>query len=95
MKKWFITFLTEKGFYNSEESDLLLEGAKDKEVHIGLTVEMMIDFIIATPHAKSIKGNFVYMDFKNGDCLDYWKHLTNGMMIASGYDKQYENLKGA
>ncbi len=95
MKKWFITFLTEKGFYNSEESDLLIEGAKDKEIHIGLTVEMMVDFIIGSGYAEPIKKTFVYMDFTNGDCLDYWKHLTNGMMVASGYEKQYENLKGA
>ena len=95
LKNWFITFLTEKGFYSSEESELLLEDAKDKDMMIGLTVEMQVDFIIQSGYGQKVKDTFVKMDFLNGDCLDYWKHLTNGMMVASGYDKQYDNIKGA
>lgn len=94
MKKWFITFLTEKGFYKSEQSDLLLEGAKDKDMMIGLTVEMMIDFICKHPQAGYIKEQYITLDFLNGDCLDLWKHHTNGFMLACGYDKQYNDVKG-
>ncbi len=90
MKNWFITFLTEKGFYRSEDSDLLLEGAVDKDVHIGLTLEMAVDFIVSTPHAQAIKTNFVKLDFANADCLDYWKHITNAFMMEMGYEEQYQ-----
>lgn len=95
LKEWLITFLTEKGYYTSKDSDLLLEGAKDKDMMFGLSVEMMIDFIVKSGYGEKIKHNLVLLGFHNADCLDYWKHLTNGMMKESGYGEQYSDIKYA
>ena len=66
--------------YQSIDSSLLTDEANGKENHIGLTVEFLIEFLDnAKQYQAQVKNTFVLIDFKNGDCMHYWKHLTNGM----------------
>jgi len=78
MKKYLITLIQEKG--KSIDSTIQIDG------HIGLTYEMLIDFIVSMPKFhKEIRKTLVHIDFKNGDVFHYLNHLSNGMVKSLGY----------
>lgn len=79
MKTYLTDLLTEKGIDITE--DMPIDG------HFGLTYEMQIDFIASVPSEiqEQIRRTFVTIDFKNGDVMHYWQHLTNGMLKSCGY----------
>jgi hypothetical protein len=77
MKKYLETLITEKG------RDL--EDCIDLEGHIGLTWQMLIDFIAGCPEYHSeIRKMLVKIDFCNGDVFHYLTHLARGMVAAVG-----------
>ncbi len=78
MKKYLTTLIEEKG--KSIDDEIQIEG------HIGLTYEMLIDFIEEQKqYHKQIKDTLIKIDFKNGDVFHYLNHLANGMVKALGY----------
>lgn len=78
MKKYLITLIEEKG--KSIDDEIQIEG------HIGLTYEMLIDFIEEQKqYHKQIKDTLIKIDFKNGDVFHYLNHLANGMVKSLGY----------
>jgi len=81
MKTYLTNLLTEKGITNSIYNDMTIDG------HFGLTYEMQIDFICSCPKSmqSKIKETFVMIDFKNGDVMHFWNHLTQGMLSSLGY----------
>ena len=81
MKNYLTNLLIEKGIIKDIEEDMNVEG------HINLTYEMQMDFICGMPKKiqDQIKTNFVKIDFHNGDVMHFWKHLTEGMLKATGY----------
>jgi hypothetical protein len=96
--KWLFTFLTEKGIYQDENSDLLFgestdflpeqQDAQDKNF---IQLDFFLEFMEQLPAGiqNSIKTNFVKLDFHNADCRDYLKHLINGMFKAQGHEPVY------
>jgi hypothetical protein len=74
MKNYLETLFEEKGI--DVERDVNLEG------HIGLTVQMILDYVCQTPKhiQKKIKNTFVQIDFRNGDVMDYVRFLANGIV---------------
>lgn len=79
MKKYLETLITEKG--KSLETEINIEG------HIGLTYEMLADYIDQCPAhiQKEIKTGIVRIDFKNDDVFHYLDFLAVGMLKALGY----------
>ena len=78
MKNYLTTLIEEKG--SSLDATLNIEG------HIGLTYEMLFDFIEGmTQYHTSIKSTLVKIDFANGDVFHYLNHLANGMVKSLGY----------
>ena len=99
---WLTTFLLEKGIYTSEESQLLIDDAVGKDSHIGLTLEVFLQFLeTEKKYQPQIKDTFVKIDFNNGDCKHYLKFLINAMFkqfeatsfIVGAYDEPYSNIK--
>lgn len=98
-RTWLTTFLLEKGMYSDIDAPLLTSEAQGRDNHMGLTVEFQIEFLDkAKAYQAQIKNTFVMIDFKNGDCMHYWKHLTNGMfaqlrstsMMPEMYEQPYQ-----
>lgn len=79
MRTYLENLITEKGV--DLEADIGIEG------HIGLTYQMLIDFIVseAKPQHPQIRATLVKIDFLNGDVFDYLRHLARGMLAAAGY----------
>ncbi len=78
MKAYLTTLIEEKGRSTSDE--IALDG------HIGLTYEMLIDYIEEAPqYHVEIKTMIVRIDFKNGDVFHYLDFLAAGMIKALGY----------
>ena len=78
MKKYLETLITEKGA--NIWDDINIDG------HIGLTWEVLIEFIENHPmHHETIRKTLVKIDFLNGDVFDYLTHLAKGMIQAAGY----------
>ena len=51
--------------------------------HIGLTYEMLIEFIESMPdYHKEIRTMLVQIDFLNGDVFHYLNHLAEGMVAS-------------
>lgn len=69
------TLLKEKGI--SVYNFLLIE-----EGHIGLTIEMLVDFIYSMPSnmITDIEKTFRQIDFNNGNVKEYIDFLANGMV---------------
>lgn len=97
--KWFFTFLTEKGIYQDESSDLLfgdksdfLPNQQDAQEKNFIQLDYFLEFMGKVPpeYTDKIKSNFVMLDFHNADCKDYLKHLINGMMQQQGYEPIYK-----
>ena len=78
MKNYLKTLIEEKGRDITDEINL--------EGHIGLTWEMLLDYIETAPsfHGQ-IKDTLVKIDFMNGDVFHYLTHLAKGMVAACGY----------
>lgn len=76
--KWLDTFLTEKGI--DGEQMLLVEGSSG-ENHI--PVACLVDLMKQAPknEQQGIKTMIVKIDFRNGDVLDYFKHLARAVAI--------------
>ena len=78
MTTYLQNLITEKGV--DLEDDMNIDG------HIGLTYQMLIDFIAgAKQHHKQIRSMLVKIDFANGDVFHYLRHLATGMVVACGY----------
>ncbi len=78
MRRYLENLITEKG--RNLDDEIGIDG------HIGLTWEMLIDFIAAAKaEHKRIRSMLVKIDFCNGDVFDYLRHLANGMLAACGY----------
>ena len=78
MRKYLEALITEKG--KSLEDCIPLDG------HIGLTWQMLVDFIVeAREYHKQIRNTLVQIDFRNGDVFHYLTHLAEGMVQAAGY----------
>lgn len=75
MKKYLIDLITEKG--KSIDDVIEIEG------HIGVTYEMLIDYIAsAREYHQQIKNTLVQIDFKNGDVFHYLDFLAKSMCEA-------------
>lgn len=81
MRNYLTNLLIEKGITEDINFDMGVEG------HINLTYKMQIEFICAADIAtqKTIRNTFVKIDFMNGDVLDYWRHITRGMLASLNY----------
>ena len=78
MKTYLINLITEKG--KSLDSTINLDG------HIGLTYQMLVDFICENKeYHKQIRNTLVKIDFQNGDVFHYLDYLAVGMIKALGY----------
>lgn len=67
-----------------EEKGIDLDTTIDLEGHIGLTVEILFDFItnlnLSDMKIKSIEDTYRKIDFQNGDIMHYTKFLAKGMI---------------
>lgn len=78
MRTYLVNLITEKG------RDL--EDTIDIDGHIGLTYQMLIDFIVGQrEHHHAIRTTLVKIDFRNGDVFHYLRHLAEGMVTACEY----------
>ena len=79
MRRYLEALITEKG--TDLEAEIGIDG------HIGLTWQMLVDFIVdqARDHHAEIRNTRVKIDFQNGDVFHYLRHLANGMLAACGY----------
>lgn len=78
MRNYLTSLIEEKG--RSLQSEITLEG------HIGLTWEMLIDFIEPmTEHHSTIRTTLVKIDFLNGDVFHFLTHLADGMVKSLGH----------
>ena len=78
MRTYLENLITEKGV--SLEAEIEIDG------HIGLTYQMLVDYIVEMkPYHKEIRKTLVMIDFKNGDVFHYLDYLTKGMLKAIGY----------
>tara|TARA_Y100000310_G_scaffold31209_1_gene29618 strand:+ start:686 stop:943 length:258 start_codon:yes stop_codon:yes gene_type:complete len=78
MRTYLENLITEKG--------VDLEGDIDLDGHIGLTWQMLVDFLVeAKPHHAEIRRTLVKIDFHNGDVFHYLRRLAAGMVASCGY----------
>lgn len=78
MKTYLRNLITEKGVDLDDEINL--------EGHIGLTWQMLVDYIVAArEYHREIRSMLVRIDFANGDVFHYLRHLAAGMVAACGY----------
>ena len=78
MKIYLTQLITEKG--TDLEDTINLDG------HIGLTYQMLVDFVCSVPeYHKEIRKTLVKIDFANDDVFHYLKHLAQGMVKSLGY----------
>jgi hypothetical protein len=79
MRTYLKNLITEKGKELDQEIEL--------EGHIGLTYEMLIDFIVQMPeYHDQIRKTLVMIDFKNGDVFHYLNFLAEGMVKSMGLE---------
>ena len=76
--KWFDTFIAEKGI--DLEQVFTIEGPSGPN---HMTYQNVVDVIKqAPPHEKvGIKDTLVMIDFRNGDVLDYFRHLAQAIAL--------------
>ena len=69
-----------------EEKGIDLETKIEMEEQIGFTVKNVIEFLNNAP--KNIKDKamrtYTMIDFKNGDIMDFTKHLAKGIIDMDG-----------
>jgi len=77
--KWLDLFLVEKGIEN-----LVFEIEYNDTVHF-VEQDVLITFLKSMPDdlKKKVKSTFVMIDFKNGDCVHYLKHLAESMIAVN------------
>ncbi|WP_042369809.1 hypothetical protein [Bacteroides neonati] len=80
MARYIETLLEEKNI--SSETSLL-----ENEGNIGLTVDMLVDFIYSMPKniVNQVETTFRKIDFKNGDVMPYIEFLAKGMVQSVEY----------
>lgn len=76
--KWLDTFIDEKGI--NRETPIQVEGESGLNF---MTVETVVEAMKAAPAREqaAIKATFVKIDFANGDCLHFIKHLAGALAI--------------
>jgi hypothetical protein len=75
MKTYLTTLIEEKGCRVTDTIEI--------SGHIGLTYEMLIDFIVSMPdYHKTIRTTLVKIDFLNGNVFHYLHHLAEGMVAS-------------
>jgi len=75
---YLTNLITEKG--TDLDTCISLEG------HMGLTYQMLIDYIEgAVEYHTQIRNTLVQIDFKNGDVFHYLDYLAAGMVAALGH----------
>lgn len=79
MRNYLENLITEKG--TDLNDTIQLEG------HIGLTYQMLVDYIVevAKPYHQQIRTTLVKIDFQNGDVFHYLDFLAKGMIQAVGF----------
>lgn len=76
MREYLENLITEKG--KDLDSTIKLDG------HIGLTYQMLVDFICEMKdYHEIIRKTLVKIDFLNGDVFHYLNHLASGMVSIS------------
>lgn len=77
-KQWLNTLVDEKGY--DREMIIEVEGNSGTN-HIPL--QALIETIENCPKHEQVKirDKLVFIDFRNGDCLDYFKHLAKAIAI--------------
>lgn len=80
MARYIETLLEEKNI--SSETSLL-----ENEGNIGLTINMLIDFIYSMPKniVNQVENTFRKIDFLNGDIMNYITFLAKGMVQSVEY----------
>jgi hypothetical protein len=75
-KTWFNTFNQEKGI--DPETNIEVEGPSGTNF---MTLQNVFDAILATSASEQagIKAMIVKIDFRNGDVVDYYKHLAKAI----------------
>ena len=78
--KRYLTLLIEEKGHQLDECILEDEG------HIGLTWQMLIDFIEGQSNEihQQIRSTLVMIDFKNGDVFHFLLHCARGMVESLG-----------
>lgn len=78
-KKWFVTFIEEKGIDLEEE--FVVIGPVFGENH--MTYQNIYDLILQVPvsEQKAIQKMLVKIDFMNGDIRDYFRHLAKAVAL--------------
>lgn len=76
--KWLDTFLSEKGI--DGEQVLNVEGPSGAN---SIPVACLVDMMKQAPRheQQGIKTMIVRIDFRNGDVLDYFRHLARAVAI--------------
>ena len=76
--KWLETFLSEKGI--DGETILAVEGPSGENA---IPVACLVDLMKQAPKLDQpgIKSMIVKIDFRNGDVLDYFRHLARAVAI--------------
>ena len=77
-----------------QEKDIDLEQTLLEEKGcFGLTISMLIDFIYNNSQSviQEVENMFRYIDFKNGDVMDYVNFLAKGMIEAVGCGDYIDN----
>lgn len=76
--KWIDTFVSEKGI--DPEQVLTAEGPSGAN---SIPVQCLIDLMKQAPRHEqtAIKTTIVKIDFRNGDVLDYFRHLAKAVAI--------------
>jgi len=74
--EWFKTFNEEKGI--DPETAIEVEGPSGTNF---MTLQNVFDAILSTSEAEqaAIKTMIVKIDFRNGDVVDYYKHLAKAI----------------
>lgn len=83
-REWFDTFCEEKGI-NDVYKVWDLQSPNGTWNHID--IEVVIEYVqnITDPAIqKTIKDNFVKIDFFNGDVYHFFKHMAQGIVNAHG-----------
>ena len=76
--KWIDTFLSEKGI-DGEHALTVTGPSGENSIPVACLVEMMKS---APKHEQQgIKTMIVKIDFRNGDVLDYFRHLARAVAI--------------
>ena len=76
--RWLKTFVREKG-YDTEQIFEVEGKSGTNYIPLGCVIEAAEQ---APEHEKrAIKNTLIYIDFRGGDCLDYFKHLARAIAL--------------